>query len=146
MYLPHSSELKPTSGDLTKAELKQRYHSLIKKYHSDNCQHDESKLKVYEEITKIIIKAYHELDKRVVDGKPAAGEKSDKEGETSSEEDVICMELFGKKYADAKYWMYEPGNEEAKKAFFEQLQRRQSSKSSATSSTSSASSRESSFQ
>jgi hypothetical protein len=36
-------------------------------------------------------------------------------------EDKICMELFGKKYHETKYWIYEKGNEKEKKIFFERL-------------------------
>lgn len=49
-------------NNITKNDMKQKYYSLIKKYHSDNCQHDEEKMKIYEEITKIIIASYHSLD------------------------------------------------------------------------------------
>ena len=49
--------------NFTRNELKQSYYSLIKKYHTDNCQNDENKARVYEEITKIIISSYHNIDK-----------------------------------------------------------------------------------
>lgn len=31
------------------------------------------------------------------------------------------MELFGKKFKEVKYWMYEKGNEDAKNKFFNKL-------------------------
>jgi hypothetical protein len=46
-------------------QIKQNYYRLIKKYHSDNCQNDQEKAKLYEEITKIVIKSYHAIDKRL---------------------------------------------------------------------------------
>jgi DnaJ-class molecular chaperone len=39
MYGVAYAEMKGTEV-ITKAELKQKYLTLIKKYHSDNCQHD----------------------------------------------------------------------------------------------------------
>jgi hypothetical protein len=68
MYGVNYAEIKKT-GIIYKVELKQKYLALIKKYHSDNCQHDQNMMKVYEEITKIIIKTYNQLEGVAVDVK-----------------------------------------------------------------------------
>lgn len=87
--------------------MKSNYYRLIKKYHSDNCQEDEKKAKIYEEISKIIIRSYHELDKeKFSHHKPSQGYQEP----SYVEEDEICMELFNKKFVEVKYWMYEEGN------------------------------------
>jgi len=59
---------------LSRNDIKQRYYSLIKKYHTDNCQNDAEKAQEYEEITKIIISSYHALDKKLADTKHVSGE------------------------------------------------------------------------
>lgn len=82
-------------ADPTYMEVKNNYYRLIKKYHSDNCPNDESKAKLYEEISKIIIKSYHDLDKEKF-----SKERASRGQEYSyAEEDEICMELFNKKFS-----------------------------------------------
>jgi hypothetical protein len=114
MYGVDYAEIKKTES-ISKTELKQKYLALIKKYHSDNCPHDENMMRIYEEISKIIIKSYNELESIAVDVKKEVPKEED------TVEDKVCMELFGKKYNDVKYWIHEKGKEKEKQLFFQRL-------------------------
>lgn len=61
---------------LSRNDIKQRYYSLIKKYHSDNCQNDPAKAEEYEEITKIIISSYRALDEKIAATTQTPGEQN----------------------------------------------------------------------
>jgi hypothetical protein len=43
--------------------------------------------------------------------KIAVDVRKDTKKEELSVEDRICLELFGKRYDDAKYWIHQVGNE-----------------------------------
>lgn len=51
--------------NISKNELRKAYLDLIKKYHSDKCQDNPERAKEYEEISKLIISAYYNIEKQV---------------------------------------------------------------------------------